>query len=80
MPNSDAADFQSIIKLVSAILSVFDTALFGTKNGCTPGGKIKPTVRSPTEASYMENEEWRYWADLKPVFEMVMASTIRPLQ
>jgi hypothetical protein len=71
MPNSDAPGFQSFIKSASGILSVLDTGLFETKNGCLPDGKIKPMVRAQREASYTENVAWLYWADQKPVFERV---------
>ena len=80
MPNSDTPGFQSFIKLASGILSVFDTGLFETKNGYKPNGKIKPVVRSQTEASYMENGVWLYLADQKPVFEKVKEMIIQPLQ
>jgi hypothetical protein len=71
MPNSDAPGFQSFIKSASGILSVFDTGLFETKSGCSPGGQTKPMVRARMEASYTENVVWQYWADQKPVFERV---------
>ena len=60
VPNSNTPDFQPFIKSMSALLSVFDTALFEIKNGCTPGGKIKPLEQSQKGASCMENGGWQY--------------------
>src|ERR1700681_4353497 len=80
MPICDATDFQSFIKFAPGILSVFDTPVSGSKNECSPNGKIKPAVRSLTGASYMENGVWQYWADQKPVAEMLRGLIIQLVQ